>query len=112
MYSQGTAVMMNAVSKLPANIKSKVVAGVLFGYTKNGQTKGSIPNYPQTQLQVYCNPNTGGGGYKDGVCGGGLNVNGGHFAYMTNGDGQKAIAFLKSKIDPALARGGAVARFI
>jgi cutinase len=109
LSSQGTAVMMNAVQRLPANIKAKTVGGVLFGYTKNAQTKGSIPNYPSDRLQVFCNPTAGSPGkFSDGVCGGALNVNGGHFAYMGNGDGPKAIAFLKSKIDAALAgKGGA-----
>jgi cutinase len=100
--------MMNAVGKLPANIKSKVVGGVLFGYTKNGQTKGTIPGYPPDQVKVFCNPSPSNPGkFQDGVCGGALNVNGGHFAYMGNGDGPKAVAFLKSKIDPALAKAGA-----
>jgi len=104
-YSQGTAVMMNAVKGLPANIKEKVVGGVLFGYTKNAQTKGSIPGYPPEALKVFCNPAAGSTSrYNDGVCGGALNVNGGHFAYMGNGDGPKSIEFLKSRITPALAK--------
>jgi len=109
-YSQGTAVMMNAVKGLPAELKEKVVGGVLFGYTKNAQTKGQIPTYPPDRVKVFCNPTSEGSGkYKDGVCGGALNVNGGHFAYMGNGDGPKAIEFLKSKITPALGKqtGGA-----
>jgi len=102
-YSQGTAVMMNAVKGLSADVKKKVVGGVLFGYTKNAQTKGSIPNYPKNQVIVFCNEKPAGSGkFADGVCGGKLNVNGGHFAYMGNGDGGKAVTFLKSKIDPAL----------
>jgi len=106
-YSQGTAVMMNAVKGLPANLKEKVVGGVLFGYTKNAQTKGQIPDYPADRVKVFCNPTSEGSNkYKDGVCGGALNVNGGHFAYMANGDGPKAIAFLKSKITPALGKTG------
>lgn len=100
-YSQGTAVMMNAVKALPENIKKKTVAGVLFGYTKNKQMQGAIPNYPKDQLTVFCDEKSP-GVYSDGVCGGQLNVNGGHFAYMSNGDGAKAVSFLKSKIDPAL----------
>jgi hypothetical protein len=31
---------MNAVKGLPANLKQKVLGGVLFGYTKNKQTGG------------------------------------------------------------------------
>jgi len=100
-YSQGTAVIMNTVKALPENIKKKTVGGVLFGYTKNKQMQGAIPNYPKDQLVVYCDEKSP-GVFSDGVCGGQLNVNGGHFAYMANGDGPKAIAFLKSKIDAAL----------
>jgi cutinase len=99
--------MMNAVKGLPADIKKKTVGGVFFGYTKNGQTKGTIAGYPKDQLQVFC-AETSPGKYSDGVCGGGLNVNGGHFVYMGNGDGAKAVAFLKGKISAALdGKGGA-----
>jgi len=103
-YSQGTAVMMNAVKGLPANIKQKVLGGVLFGYTKNKQTGGSIPNYPKDRVKVFCDE-TSPGRFGDGVCGGTLNVNAGHMVYMRNGDGKKAVAFLKSKIDPRLGAG-------
>jgi len=91
-YSQGTAVMMNAVSKLPENIKSKVVGVVLFGYTKNGQQKGGIPNYPKENVMVLCSS-------SDGVCGGALLVTIGHFSYMGDGSGPKAVNFLVGKIN-------------
>lgn len=91
-YSQGSAVMMNAVSKLPPALQSKVVGTVLFGYTKNGQQKGGIPNYPQSRVRVYCSQN-------DGVCFGRLSVTAGHFSYMRDGSGPKAIEFLSSQID-------------
>ena len=90
--SQGTAVMMNAVSKLPETIKKKVVGVVLFGYTKNGQQKGGIPNYPKENVLVLCSK-------SDGVCGGQLLVTAGHFSYMSDGSGAKAINFLVSKIN-------------
>jgi cutinase len=96
---------MNAVKALPPNIKKKVVAGVLFGYTKNKQMQGAIPDYPKDQLTVFCDEKSP-GVYSDGVCGGQLNVNGGHFAYMGNGDGKKAVTFLKSKIDVAIGGKG------
>jgi cutinase len=97
--------MMNAVKAAPPNIKKKIVGGVLFGYTKNKQMAGAIPEYPKDQLMVFCDE-TSPGVYADGVCGGQLNVNGGHFVYMGNGDGAKAVSFLKSKIDPALGGKG------
>jgi cutinase len=88
--SQGTAVMMNAISTLPEGTKNRIAGVVLFGYTKNGQTKGTIPNYPTERLKVFCTKG-------DGVCWGQLNVSGGHFAYMGNGDGTAATSFLVSK---------------
>jgi cutinase len=98
--SQGTAVMMNTISKLPEDIKKKVVGVVLFGYTKNGQTKSSIPNYPKENVMVLCSS-------SDGVCGGQLLVTAGHFSYMADGSGPKAINFLASKINGA---GGKVSK--
>jgi len=91
-YSQGTAVMMNAISKLPEAAKSKVAGVVLFGYTKNAQTKSSIPNYPKENVKVFCSSG-------DGVCGGSLLVTIGHFSYMADGSGPQSISFLVNKIN-------------
>jgi cutinase len=93
--------MHNAVSALPANIKSRVVGGVLFGDTRNKQDRGQVPNYPKDQVTIYCDKG-------DGVCGGALNVNAGHFVYTRDGTAPKAVAFLKGKIDAKL--GSAAAR--
>jgi len=97
-YSQGTAVMHATVGKLPANIKDKLVGGVLFGDTRNKQDGSAIPNFPKDKVVVYCTKD-------DGVCGGLLNVTNGHFVYTINGDGDKAMVFLRSKIDAALKSG-------
>jgi cutinase len=91
--------MMNAVSKLPDGVRNKVLGVVLFGYTKNGQTKGSIPNYPKDRVMVLCSSG-------DGVCGGQLLVTAGHFSYMGDGSGPKATNFLLSAINGA-GKGGA-----
>jgi len=91
-YSQGTAVIEHAVHGLKPEERAKVVGVVLFGYTKNGQTKGTIPDYPTENLKVFCTK-------ADGVCWGALNVSPGHFAYMGNGDGPAATAFLLGKIN-------------
>jgi cutinase len=89
--------MHNAVSSLePAALENRLAGGVLFGDTRNKQDKGQVPNFPKDKVTVFCDKN-------DGVCGGALNVNAGHFVYTQNGDGPKAVAFLKSKIDPLLA---------
>jgi len=82
---------MNTVSKLPENIKSKVAGVVLFGYTKNAQQRSGIPGYPKERVKVFCSA-------SDGVCGGTLAVTAGHFSYMGDGSGPKAIAFLVGQI--------------
>jgi len=91
-YSQGTAVMMNAISKLDAKTRNRVVGVVLFGYTKNGQEKSGIPNYPIENVKVLC-------AKSDGVCWGKLNVTAGHFSYMLDGSGKTATDFLVDKIN-------------
>ena len=88
--------MHKAVSTLPEALKKKVIAGVLFGDTRNSQDKGQVPNYPKDQVMIFCDA-------ADGVCGGQLNVTNAHMVYIGNGDGPKAVAFLKGKIDPVLA---------
>lgn len=101
--SQGTAVMHATVGKLPKDLQERIAAGVLFGDTRNKQDKSQVPGFPKEKVTVYCDAN-------DGVCGGLLNVNAGHFVYTIDGWGQKAIKFLKEKIDAALAaKGGASA---
>jgi cutinase len=86
--------MHNAVSSLPEKIKSKIVGGVLFGDTRNVQDGYKVPNFPKDKIHIYCDKD-------DGVCKGTLMVTNGHFVYALNGDGEKAIAFLKEKIDAA-----------
>jgi len=74
-YSQGAAVMHNAISKgVTADIKGKIAGVALFGDTRNLQDKGHIPNFPTEKSKVWCNA-------SDGVCGGMLNVNMGHLSY-------------------------------
>lgn len=65
--SQGSALIANVVSQLEPEIKDKTKGVVLFGYTKNAQTNGQIPNYPPEQTKVYCSQ-------SDGVCSGSLAV--------------------------------------
>jgi len=96
-YSQGSALMMNAVKESSKDIQAKILGVVLFGYTKNKQTNSGIPGFPKNRVAVYCSK-------SDGVCKGTLSVTGGHFSYMGDGSGAKAIAFLVSQIN---AGGGA-----
>ncbi|KAK3061789.1 hypothetical protein LTS18_005427 [Coniosporium uncinatum] len=91
-YSQGTAVMLNAIQAVPADVRDRILGVVLFGYTKNGQTRGSIPGYPQDRVKVFCSR-------SDGVCGGALAVTAGHFSYVADGSGPQAVSFLAQRID-------------
>jgi cutinase len=90
--------MENAISKLAQNIKNRVVGVVLFGYTKNKQTRSGIPGYPKERVRVFCSS-------SDGVCGGALLVTLGHFSYLMDGSGSKAVNFLVSQINSG-GRGG------
>ena len=94
--------MMNSISKLPSDIKSKLVGVVLFGYTKNGQQKGGIPDFPKEKIHVFCSSG-------DGVCGGALLVTVGHFSYMGDGSGPKSITFLTERIKAAKGTEGVTA---
>jgi cutinase len=91
--------MHGTVGKLPAAIKDRIAVGVLFGDTRNKQDKNQVPDFPKEKTEIYCTK-------EDGVCWGSLNVTAGHFVYTVNGDGDKAIRFLKEKIDAALAKSG------
>ncbi|KAK4156588.1 cutinase-like protein [Chaetomidium leptoderma] len=89
-YSQGTAVMSNAVSELSAAVREQVKGVVLFGYTKNLQNGGRIPNYPSDRTEVYCN-------VSDAVCWGTLFIAPAHFLYTTDAS-ISAPRFLSGKI--------------
>lgn len=89
-YSQGTAVMAGAIPKLDASLRARVVGTVLFGYTKNSQNRGAIPNYPAGNLKVYCA--TG-----DLVCTGSLIITASHFSYTDEARGP-APQFLQGRI--------------
>jgi cutinase len=82
--------MHYAVPKLSPKILSQIVAGVLFGDTRNKQSKASITGFPQNKLRTFCAKN-------DGVCNGGLNVNAGHVAYRDIGDVKLAVDYLAQK---------------
>lgn len=107
-YSQGAAITHRSVEALPENIKARIAGIVLYGDTKFKQDGGVIKNFPPSKVKVFCN---GYGELKgksaDGVCGGALNVNGGHLSY---GDSFKpGAAFLKGKVDAFKASKGAPA---
>lgn len=89
--SQGTAVIFNAVSEVSSTIKDQIKGVVLFGYTKNRQNGGRIPNFPAEKTKVYCNS-------TDAVCNGSLYITPAHFAYTTDSR-TNAPRYLTSQIN-------------
>ncbi|KAK2601878.1 separase/separin [Conoideocrella luteorostrata] len=92
-YSQGAALTAATISALDAGIRNKIVGTVLFGYTKNQQNKGQIPNYPADRLKVFCNQG-------DAVCTGTLIITPAHLGYGSVAAGA-APEFLISKVTTA-----------
>jgi cutinase len=62
----------------------------LFGYTKNQQNKGLVPNYPASRLAVYC-------AVGDRICEGTLIVTPAHLEYIDEAQGP-APKFLIARI--------------
>ncbi|CAP67636.1 uncharacterized protein PODANS_1_15270 [Podospora anserina S mat+] len=73
-YSQGAALAAASISTSTAAIREQIKGVVLFGYTKNLQNLGRIPDYPRERTEVYCA--TG-----DLVCTGTLIVTAAHLTY-------------------------------
>lgn len=86
-YSQGSAVMDNAIQGLPADTQSKIKGVVLFGYTRNAQDNAQIPGYPQAQTKIFC-------AAGDLVCDNTLTITAAHLSYAANAD--EASTFLAS----------------
>lgn len=86
-YSQGSAVMDNAIQGLPAAQQSKIAGVVLFGYTRNTQDNAQIPGYPTAQTKIFC-------ANGDKVCDNTLTISAAHLSYGANADA--AATFLAS----------------
>ncbi|KAH8724171.1 cutinase 1 [Phaeosphaeriaceae sp. PMI808] len=89
-YSQGAALAAAAIGDLTATVRNQIVGTVLFGYTKNKQNNGGIPNYTQSKLKVFC-------ASGDLVCTGSLVVTSAHLSYGPQASSE-APAFLISKL--------------
>ncbi|KAH6684819.1 cutinase, partial [Plectosphaerella plurivora] len=92
-YSQGSALCAAAVRDVSPDVRSKIAGAVLFGYTKNAQNNGGIPDYPDENVEVFCNAG-------DMVCTGSLVVAAPHFAYQSSARGP-APEFLAARIRAA-----------
>jgi cutinase len=88
-YSQGAAVMVASVRRLPEATKAKMAGVVLYGNTRNRQEHGKIPNFPEDKALTICNA-------SDGVCGGALLVTPGHLTYQTKVP--QAVSWLAERI--------------
>jgi cutinase len=77
--------MDGSIQALPAAIQAQVKAVVLFGYTRNAQDGGRIPNYPTSQTKVYC-------AVGDLVCNDTLIITAAHLSY--GADAPNAASFL------------------
>ncbi|OOF91413.1 carbohydrate esterase family 5 protein [Aspergillus carbonarius ITEM 5010] len=91
-YSQGSAVIDNAVQEISSDVRDKTVGVVLFGFTRNVQDHGQIPNYPKDDVKVYC-------AVGDLVCDDTLVVTAMHLTYGV--DAGDAASFLVSKVQAA-----------
>jgi cutinase len=90
-YSQGGALMSSVIPQLPNEVKAKVIGGVVFG-----STRGTIAGIPKESWAAYC-------ATDDRICNsrGNTGSTGSHLSYSSNGDADKAIAFLSTRIDGA-----------
>lgn len=91
-YSQGSAVVDNAIQELPADMQAKIAGVVMFGYTRNAQDNGQVPGYPPAQTKVFCADG-------DKVCDNSLTITAAHLSYAANAD--EAATFLASMVPAA-----------
>ncbi|KAM0323904.1 hypothetical protein ACHAQA_008485 [Verticillium albo-atrum] len=90
-YSQGAALAAATIRDLSSTIRNKIAGTVLFGYTKNRQNNGRIPNYPTERTRIFCNAG-------DLVCDGQLIITASHLTYGSDARGP-APAFLIARVN-------------
>lgn len=88
--------MGNALTESNATIQDQVAGAVLFGYTKNQQNDGRIPNFPEEKTSVECRAG-------DAVCRGTLTILPAHFLYGSEAR-DEAPAFLTQQINAAATK--------
>jgi cutinase len=81
--------MDGSIQALPASIQNKIHGVVLFGFTRNQQDGGKIPNYPASKTKVFCAPG-------DLVCSGTLIITAAHLTY--GADAPAAASFLVQQL--------------
>lgn len=54
-YSQGAALVVNAIQNLTTTVKSQIAAAVCFGDTQQYQDGGMIPSFSTDRTALYCN---------------------------------------------------------
>lgn len=86
---QGTAVMAASISDLESTVQEQIAGVVLFGYTRNLQNLGRIPDFAIDRTLIYCNEG-------DLVCDGTLNVTQAHYEYEQFGPA--AAEFLEQEL--------------
>jgi cutinase len=82
--------MAGSISTLSTTVKNQIKAVVLYGYTKNKQNGGRIPNFPAEKTKVICEPG-------DLVCDGTLIVTVAHLLYLD--DVPAAKSFMVNRIN-------------
>jgi len=85
--------MAGAISGLTTTVQNQIKGVVLFGYTKNQQNAGKIPNFPSSKTAIYCNEG-------DLVCEGTLIVQPTHLQYSDTA-ATTAPAFLEAQLAKA-----------
>lgn len=81
--------MDGSIQALPAAIQAQIKGVVLFGFTRNLQDGGRIPDYPTSQTLVFC-------AVGDLVCDGTLIITAAHLTYGV--DAAAAATFLAQEL--------------
>jgi cutinase len=84
--------MDGSIQALSSDIQNQIAGFVLFGFTRNLQDGGKIPNFPASKTKVYC-------AVGDLVCDGTLEITAAHLSYGS--DASSAAQWLQTQIQAA-----------